>query len=290
MTESYLLNPAYKAEIQIDRFDPAAPTAPPLADGLAATAAGGAAEEEGAALADAEPTFDLLWRTYGKERAGGKKEARAAWNALPPETDLAAVIEAAAAWQQSWAAQGKPDAPRFTLARWLKDERYDEDAPTGYQPKERPAKSGNQKSDNPAKPRKAKATHAFAEGETRLEIIKADVVEGETSSRLVLTLSDASGEEFTHSITTEHHKPDVQQAGQDELQSFVVGAGFYFQPPLPPELIGRVVVALVDENGLSWHGPRNGQPRPEPQPEANGSPPPPPADWPAWLDAERDAA
>jgi hypothetical protein len=103
VTESYLLNPAYKAEIQIDRDDSAAPTAPPPGDGLAATPAGVTAQEEASAIvppSQAEPTFELLWRTYGKERAGGKKEARAAWKALPPETVLAAVIEAAAAWRE----------------------------------------------------------------------------------------------------------------------------------------------------------------------------------------------
>lgn len=127
VTESYLQNPAYKAEILIDRVDPAAPTAPPLADGLAATAAGVTAVEE---CANTKPTFEALWRAY--DHAKGKKEARAAWNDLPEDTDLAAVIESASAWQQSWAAQGKPEAPRFTLARWLKDERYDEDAPKGF--------------------------------------------------------------------------------------------------------------------------------------------------------------
>lgn len=139
VTESVLPVPAYKADV-LDRMnDPAAPTAPPLADGLSATAAGVSAVEElahtQAEQSPVEPTFEAIWRAYG--HAKGKKEARAAWNALAPDTDRTAVIEAAAAWQASWAAQGKPDAPRYTLARWLADERFDEDAPTGYQPKER---------------------------------------------------------------------------------------------------------------------------------------------------------
>jgi hypothetical protein len=72
--ESYLQNPAYKAEILIDRNDTRPPSAPPPAGGLAAPAAGGTAVEE-EDRAPTKPTFELLWRTYGKERAGGKKEA-----------------------------------------------------------------------------------------------------------------------------------------------------------------------------------------------------------------------
>jgi hypothetical protein len=140
VTESYLLNPAYKAEIQIDRNDTRPPTAPPLADGLAAPAAGGSAVEE-EDRTPAKPTFELCWRTYGPEKRGGKPEARAAWKALPPDTDLAAVIEAAAAWRESWAAQNNPKAGRYTLAKWLAGERYEQEAPTGYQPKEKVSKN-----------------------------------------------------------------------------------------------------------------------------------------------------
>ncbi|WP_143198160.1 hypothetical protein [Bradyrhizobium sp. AS23.2] len=114
-TESYLPEPAYKPASGKVEIDPAAPTAPPLAGGLAAPAAGGTAVEERTDTpADTKPTFELCWRTY--DYARGKKEARAAWNALPPEVDKAAVIKAAGAWQASWDAQGKPDAPRFHVA------------------------------------------------------------------------------------------------------------------------------------------------------------------------------
>jgi len=126
--ESYLLRPAYKPDLQIGR-DETAPATPPHAAGPVGAASGEAPVEE--ERVPAKPTFEQCWRTY--DYAKGKKEARAAWNALPPDTDLAAVIEAAASWQQSWAAQGKPDAPRKHLATWLREERYDEDAPTGFQ-------------------------------------------------------------------------------------------------------------------------------------------------------------
>ena len=66
----------------------------------------------------------------------------------------------------------------------------------------------------------------------------------------------------------------MQQAGQDELQSLIVAAGFYFQPPEPPELVGRRLVAIVDEDDLSWHPPRDGQPKTESVEPEPTSPPP----------------
>ena len=83
-TESVLPVDGLQAGLLDRMIDPATPTAPPLADGLAAPAAGGSAVEE-EERAPAKPTFELCWRTYDYPR--GKKEARAAWNALPPDTD-----------------------------------------------------------------------------------------------------------------------------------------------------------------------------------------------------------
>jgi hypothetical protein len=137
-TESYLRIPAYRPAIQ--KVDDDCGLATPDAAGLAPASPATPQEECAAtqaedAQADTKPTFEALWRAY--DYARGKKEAREAWKALPEEVNRAAVIEAAKAWQASWAAQGKPDAPRFTLARWLKDERYDEDAPKGFTKVER---------------------------------------------------------------------------------------------------------------------------------------------------------
>ncbi len=111
-TKDSLTGPGYEDGSTEEEIDPAAPTAPPLADGLAATAAGGTAVDERTGTpADTRPTFEALWRAYA--HAKGKKEAKAAWDALPAEVDRPAVIQAAAAWKASWAAQGKPNAPRY---------------------------------------------------------------------------------------------------------------------------------------------------------------------------------
>jgi|APCry1669192522_1035417.scaffolds.fasta_scaffold00562_5 hypothetical protein len=272
-TESVLLVDGLQAGL-LDRMNDCAAATPPPVSGLSAATA--ETPQEG------KPTFESLWRAY--DYAKGKKEARAAWNALPPDTNLAAVIEAAKAWQASWAAQGKPDAPRYTLARWLKDERFDEDAPRGFQKVEKPAKP------RPAKIHKpAQSSHSFPAGETKLTIATAEVVQTETTSTLVLAATDDTGAEYSHSFAIECHKPDVQAAGQKELSEIVDAAGFLFGIEDAKQLAGRHVVALVDEGQLSWHPPRAGQPK-QPEPTVIERPKPVRQvcnePWPEWMETE----
>lgn len=110
--------------------EPAPPTAP-LSVGLSATDAEGAGGG-----------FDELWKAYGARR--GKPEARAAYLKAAPDSDThRAMVDAADAWFAAWQAQGKADAPRFTLAKWLEREEYECDPPTAFKPKERKAKQKN---------------------------------------------------------------------------------------------------------------------------------------------------
>ncbi|WP_083213691.1 MULTISPECIES: hypothetical protein, partial [unclassified Ensifer] len=126
-TPTYPQDRPTRAESQIDRHEFAAPGAPPLA-GLSAATAG-----------PAKGGFEELWRGYDYRQK--KKEAKAAYDKLAPDADLhARIVAAAIAWQQSWAAQGKQDAPRFTLAKWLEREEYECD-PAAYKPKERTART-----------------------------------------------------------------------------------------------------------------------------------------------------
>ncbi|MDX3928690.1 MAG: hypothetical protein QHC90_23155 [Shinella sp.] len=142
-TESVLPVAAYKADVQDRMIDPAPPSAP-LADGLKATAAGSAGER-----------FEELYRVYGNRQR--KAEAKDAYMKLNPSPALHdRMIEAARIWFASWAAQGKADAPRFTLAKWIDREEFDCDPPTVYKPKEKKAKATASKkevvgdNDNPA--------------------------------------------------------------------------------------------------------------------------------------------
>ncbi|TGP88921.1 MULTISPECIES: hypothetical protein [unclassified Mesorhizobium] len=117
-------------------IDCAAPLAPPPAAGLSAATAAGTAQDE---TRIAKTGFDELWDAYGYKR--GKPEARRAYAQLAPSADLhAEMVESARAWRETWAAQDKPDAPRFTLTKWLEREEYECTPPTAYKPKERKAK------------------------------------------------------------------------------------------------------------------------------------------------------
>lgn len=228
-TESYLRIRPTKAEIRIDRIDPAAPLAPPPADGLAATAAGGTAVE------GLLPTFEVLWRTYGFAR--GKKVARRAWSALPIEVDRAAVIRAASEWQASWAAQGKPDAPRKHLATWLKDECYDENAPKGFVRVEKPGKIQ-------PKPRQLAApttTHITGTLRAPPPIIAKKIVaagvEREDGERLLSIEFEEGG---SHSITLEANDSSTQAEGQREFGLLLDSVGLSDVDD-PAQLVGRTV-------------------------------------------------
>lgn len=222
-TESYLPEPAYlPASGKVDD-DCAAPSAPPVA-GLSAATAGTA--QEGLQ----RPAFEALWHTYA--HAKGKKEAKAAWDALPAEVDRAAVIKAAAAWQASWAAQGKPDAPRKHLATWLREERYDEDAPKGFQKLERskakpkPAAKDSEK-EAPDVGRKLDSGSYAAEmaehaRRNRRAAIVIDAPRNTPLTVLASAIEQRGGDKWLEldtsggrvAIVLESSKPDIQDEGQ----------------------------------------------------------------------------
>jgi hypothetical protein len=263
-TESVLLVDGLQAGLRDRMNDTRPPSASLLGDALAGTPARGTAVEGERATvpnSQAEPTFEALWRAY--DYARGKKEAKAAWKALPDDIELAEVIEAAAAWQASWAAQGKPDAPRKHLATWLRDECYDEDAPTGYV---KPEKASKAKPSSPERSGRAtipaKASHAFAEGETRLTIVKADVVKGAASATLDILASDEDGMEYVHKVVIEHHDYETQADGQREKDQIIEAAGRYFGIEDSSELIGCEIVAVAEGSKVKFVAPLERKPKP----------------------------
>lgn len=285
-TESFLRIPADKPAIRKEDDGHRPPTASaPLAGLSPATAAESAVEEL------QQPSFESLWRAYGHNRA--KKEARAAWNALPVEVDRAAVIRAASEWQASWAAQGKPDAPRFTLARWLKDERFDEDAPRGFNKVERPAKTKAGKSATPAKRKPTAPITA--------RITAADVVTlGFGSSELRFSTDDGT----EHVVVLEHPNEDAQSEGQRELKNLVYAVGLQ-QIADSGDLLGRTIKLVGGEERFAAPDSRPADEPPlpkEPEPVRYANPAPEPprvktideeqADYDAWFEAqlEDDAA
>lgn len=106
-----------------------APATPPPTVGLVATAADGA-----------QDGFEELWKAYSYPQR--KSEARAAYiKAAPDARSHERMVAAARAWRERWAEQGKADAPRFTLAKWIEREEFDCDPPAPSQRKERKAKA-----------------------------------------------------------------------------------------------------------------------------------------------------
>ncbi len=136
-TQTSLTVPGLQAGVQERENEPAAPTAPPPPPANAADGAGTAGDESKATKTTTTKTgFDELWNAYGYKR--GKPEARRAYAKLAPDADLhAAMVASAIEWRGTWAAQGKPDAPRFTLTKWIEREEYECTPPTAYKAKER---------------------------------------------------------------------------------------------------------------------------------------------------------
>ncbi|RUW76944.1 hypothetical protein [Mesorhizobium sp. M1E.F.Ca.ET.063.01.1.1] len=117
-TKNLLTSPADKpADSKVGTED----TPDPVALGLAA----------GAGSRDPESAFDRFWSAY--PRKFQKPKARAAWDKIEPDAELAArIIEAAAAWAEHYATQGTDKKWIPTPANWLGGERYDEDLPEVY--------------------------------------------------------------------------------------------------------------------------------------------------------------
>lgn len=170
VTPSFLQLPVYQTGILERSNDPDAP----LAVGLPATAASAG-----------EKKFDELYKAYGYRR--NRADAKAAYQAIAPDDDLHAdIVESANAWRSSWAAQNKPDAPRYTLAKWLERECYLEDAPTGFVKRE-PKQKASQNS-------KRKKMNTVSNNESRLLVVQsADIKFDGEDSWLVMTLIAEDG-------------------------------------------------------------------------------------------------
>ncbi|MCK1275876.1 hypothetical protein IVB46_11600 [Bradyrhizobium sp. 61] len=268
-TKTLLLDPPTDGSTERE-IDPATPAAPLLADGLAATAAGGTAVEERADTpAAVKPSFEALWRAYA--HAKGKIEARKAWDALPAEMDRTAVIKAAAAWQASWAAQGKPDAPRYTLARWLKDERYDESPPTGYVKPEKASKAKQ------AKPKAAKQPSLGLGINIKRYTITAHETEGSAFADYWETFTfrrHDDGYEFTQRMYVLKADADADEA-PDFYRKMELIKGTFGKGNPAGKWVGRVLGINEGEEGdLGFHYLPDENPPAAPEPEPVVAPPP----------------
>lgn len=208
-TKTDLREPAYKAELQVGgRID----THDPLpAVGLAATAA------------VSRGPFERFWQ--GFPRKYQKPKARAAWDKLSPDSDLAErIIVAAAAWAAHYEANPVDKKWMPTPANWLAGERYDEDLPSVYaDPKEAAIAK---KKDRPAKAtKKAAKLEPFTERRETFTIIDASVGDEGASKWLDIALQADDGVCDDMTICIESHDESAQQKGQNLLDRIVSATG-----------------------------------------------------------------
>jgi hypothetical protein len=181
----------------------------PLTDGLKATAAG-----------PAQDGFEELWRAYGYRQK--KADAKAAYWKLAPNSDFhKRLVEAARAWQASWAAQGKTDAPRFSLAKWIDREEFECDPPTAYKPKARKKASARQRV-------------------VRRHVTISDIVPTQRGYDLTFEFNDCDDGDVP--TTTQSYDIDAIRALYD-IEGIVIR-----KPGDEDMLIGRDFVLVIDED------------------------------------------
>jgi hypothetical protein len=179
-----------------------------------------------------------LWDAYAYKK--GKPEARRAYAKLAPDAELhAEMVESARTWQQTWAAQGKPDAPRFTLAKWIDREEYECAPPTAYKPKER-------KKDRPERPSATKRKGRISD---TLRLLESEFIGSPFGDyRLRIKLDGPKGEEehVLHLLTETGPSPD--QAAFNKLQkAFGSNTDDWPSQRLRLEMDGDQVVDIIPE-------------------------------------------
>ncbi|MFK4260025.1 hypothetical protein [Agrobacterium tumefaciens] len=203
-----------------------APASPPPTVGLEATAAGGA-----------QDVFEELWKAYGYRQK--KADAKAAYLLASRDADThRKMVEAAEAWFASWSAQGNPDAPRFTLAKWIEREEYECDPPRAFSKKDKPVKATVPAKTAP----KAGNDNAEVREEEMLDLMigwpstwPAGVHTGEFTDGLVtirgkntevcMTFLRDDGREFKHRFWVEASIQSHQEEGQQIIRDIVDALG-----------------------------------------------------------------
>lgn len=225
-TPSYIQSPAYKAGRQ-DIDNDTAPASPPLSSGLEADDAGRAIDG-----------FDELYKAYGYRR--NRAEAKAVYLKINPDPDLhAEMVVAATAWRERWAAQNKPDAPRYTLAKWLERECYLEDPPAGFAKQKPEAKT-------PEKSKRKKMNTGSKDAPRRFIIQSADVQQDGNKKYLIMVLKD--GDDWTEdfSMLIDAASGWQKEEGQKDLEQLCVACGVPNAQDTS-ELVGRTFLMNAND-------------------------------------------
>ncbi|MBP1848486.1 hypothetical protein J2046_006782 [Rhizobium petrolearium] len=232
-----------------------APASPPDAVGLEAAAPDGA-----------QGGFEELWKAYGYRQK--KADAKSAYLKVAPDTELhSRMVASARAWQERWAAQGKADAPRFTLAKWIEREEYECDPPTAFKPKERKAAAKKAKPETESEHAKPDFT-IYPDKAAAGTIVRAKTEKSEDDGATILTVwfQTQDGDEVEHFIICESPDQDEHEQGMKDLRNLMRAVGLD-QLHDSSELVDKQVELMLTHHGKfvsvskpwvsSSKGPRN---------------------------------
>lgn len=229
-TENYLREPADEPASRVSRNQNthAAPTAP-LSDGLSATDAGTARDP-------ASDPFDTFFQSYPRKYQ--KPKARAAWDKLAPDADMAErIVDAAGRWAEHY--QANPVDKKWipAPANWLAGERFDEDLPSVYvdakeaaiaKAKDKPKKPAVAVNDNAAPAPKRVAKHVEIDHVEIIEkasddkVMRLYLIEPGTTDGAVDGVPAGILE-----IVIESPSIKKQEEGQERLQRLATACGVY---------------------------------------------------------------
>lgn len=209
-------------------YDCATPTAPP-GPGLEGRPGAGMAQEG----------FEELYRIYGVRKS--KADARRAYEKIAPDADLhARMVEAA----QTWKTAAGNNVERMHLARWIREERYDEDPRTERKPRQHVA--GNQNT--------AKKEKVPRRGMRTVDIIYADT-DGDGNGGTVLNLTFSERDKpvtWDRSMIIDHPDYRVREKGQAEFAALCRALDIP-SPEEPDELLGAVVIDVGYGGKIEYH-------------------------------------
>lgn len=202
------------------QVDCAAPTAPPAPPAVAADAA-----------VTAQGGFEELYAAYGVRK--NKADARRAYEKLAPDAELhGRMVVAAHVWRDA----AGDVVVRMHLARWIREERYDED------PK------GERKPPAPSKPKPDFTIYSNrpATGTITRAAISTSDDNGATLLEVWFTTKD--GETVDHIIVTESPDAGEQEIGQAELNKLLHAVDLD-DIASAEELVGRPVDLMLTHRG-----------------------------------------
>jgi hypothetical protein len=198
----------------------------------------------------AKDDFEELWQAYGYKQR--KADAKAAYRKLSPDGDLhARMLNSASAWQARWAEQAKPNAPRYSLAKWIEREEFECDPPAGYAAKEKMAKkeTGSKAAIEDIPENKAPDFSASPDEPALGVIERVDdyTFEEDGGKSLTIYYRTQDGKEIEHFIMYE--SPDIreQERGQQDLRK-VLEAVELVEANDAQDLVGCKVDLMINGN------------------------------------------